>query len=121
MFNQQEIRGNVHIQCMFLINALIYMYDLFCYSFHLENFHWINCHFCVACEAWSTHRDHDSVGVVSGVTILVSDRLLLKGCTNFIQTLKTDRASLNTGHVRKGGGKLQNFDLVMALFYLDFG
>ena len=29
---------------------------------------------CVGCEAWSTHRDHDSVVVIVGiVTLLVSD------------------------------------------------
>ena len=29
--------------------------------------------FCVACEAWLTHRDHVSFGVVGVVTLLVSD------------------------------------------------
>ena len=31
--------------------------------------------FCVACEAWLTHRDHDSVSVIHVVvTLLVSDQ-----------------------------------------------
>ena len=49
--------------------------------------------FCVTCEAWSIHRDHDSLCVVVvvggvGVTLLVSDQLHLKGCIYFIQSLK---------------------------------
>ena len=56
--------------------------------------------FCVACEAWSIHRDHVSVGVVVVgvavciVTLLVSDR-----CINFIQTLK----KCQVGQVQKLG------------------
>ena len=63
--------------------------------------------FRVICEAWSTHRDHVSVGIVGGVffvvrvvTLLVSDRYLLNGCINFIQTLQKGKASLNIGQVR---------------------
>ena len=57
------------------------------------------CWFYVACEAWSTHRDHDSVDVVvRGVTLLVSVQLL--GCIDFIQSLQKGKPSLNTGQVR---------------------
>ena len=49
--------------------------------------------YCGTCEAWSIHRDHDSLCVVVvvggvGVTLLVSDQLHLKGCIYFIQSLK---------------------------------
>ena len=54
--------------------------------------------FCVTCEAWSKHRDHDSVEfvvvglvvcvvIVRGVTLLVSGQYLLNECINFIQSL----------------------------------
>ena len=33
-------------------------------------------------------------------TLLVSDRLLLKGCINYIQTLQKGEASSNTGYFR---------------------
>ena len=39
------------------------------------------------------------VVVVRFVKLLVSDRLLLKECINFIQTLQKSQASLNTGQV----------------------
>ena len=43
----------------------------FTYNFH-SNFFAPG--FCVACEAWSTHRDHDSVsGGIHVVTLLVYD------------------------------------------------
>ena len=52
-------------------------------------------HFSVAREAWSTHRDHDSVGVVvRGVTLLVSPHKIQ---VKF-----------------KIGGHLLNFDLVFG-------
>ena len=34
-----------------------------------------------------------------GVTLLVSDQLLLKGFINFIQSLQKSKASFNTGRV----------------------
>ena len=36
--------------------------------------------FCVACQEWLTHRDHDHM-----TTVVVSDQLLLKGYINVIQ------------------------------------
>ena len=56
--------------------------------------------FCVTCKAWSTLKDHVSLGI-HVVTLLVSDRKLLKGCINFIQTLQKGKTSLNIGQVQK--------------------
>ena len=62
-------------------------------------------HYSVACEAWSTHSDHDSGSVVVCVvvrivTFLFSDRQLLKGCMNFILILQKGQTSLNTCQFR---------------------
>ena len=47
--------------------------------------------------------------VVHYVTLLVSDRSLLKGSINFIRTLQKCQPSLNTDQVLKGDTP-QNFD-----------
>ena len=56
---------------------------------------------CVACKAWSTHRDHDSVGEVVGVSVVRAKHLwfLLKGVHLFHSKLLNGRASLNTGQI----------------------
>ena len=74
---------------------------------------------CVACEAWSTHRDHDSVGV-RGVTLLITDQYLLNGCINFIQNLQKSKSSLNAGQVRIKRYSAK-FRRSYGRFYLYFG
>ena len=57
--------------------------------------------YCVVCEAWSPHRDHDSVGVVfRALQFLFPINIHLKGCTNFIQSLQKGKTSLNADQVR---------------------
>ena len=49
--------------------------------------------FFIACDSWSTYRDHVRLGVGGGVfvrvvTLWVSDQYFLKGCIDFIQSLQ---------------------------------
>ena len=67
----------------------------------------------VASEAWSTHRDHNSVHVVvvvRSVTLLVPNQLRLKRCINAIQSLQKCKASYNIQVKFKFGDYLQSFD-----------
>ena len=68
----------------------------------IKQLNWLE-FFCVACEARSTHSDDNSGGGGGlSITLLVSDRYLLKGCINFIYTLQKSQASLSRGQVWKG-------------------
>ena len=71
-----------------------------------------DCVLCFACEAWSTHRDHVDVGVV---TLFCFPSIAFEGMHQYIPTLQKDQVSFNTGKVQKGGNP-QNFGGVMALF-----
>ena len=55
----------------------------------------------VACEACSTHMDHNPVGVYVGVVFIgVFRSIAFEGMHHFLLNLQKGKASLNTGHVQ---------------------
>ena len=77
--------------------------------------------FCAAWEAWSTHRDHDSV------VVGVQELYIWFPINNFWRGLSISfKVYIMVNHYQiqvyfENGVHPQNFDWAMVLFYLEFG